>query len=68
MQREEAVEKLGQLLGKDLRVLAGELQVTVWKKTGKKNKGWAGHVIERYLGLPPRLPRRQVQQDPATPT
>ncbi len=25
--------------------------ITVWKD-GKKNKGWAGHTIERYLGLP----------------
>ena len=26
-------------------------QVTVWKD-GKKNKGWAGHTLERFLGLP----------------
>jgi DNA mismatch repair protein MutH len=25
--------------------------VTVWKE-GKLNKGWAGHTMERYLGLP----------------
>ena len=25
--------------------------ITVFKD-GKKNKGWAGYVIERYLGLP----------------
>jgi len=26
-------------------------KVTVWKD-GRLNKGWAGHVLERYLGLP----------------
>jgi len=31
--------------------LADELGVTVWKN-GKLNKGWTGHTIERYLGLP----------------
>jgi DNA mismatch repair protein MutH len=51
MEREEAVAKLKQLEGQDLRALAGEYQVTVWRGD-KKNKGWAGHVLERYLGLP----------------
>ena len=46
-----ALEKLQSLVGKDLRRLADELNVTVWRK-GKLNKGWAGHVVERYLGLP----------------
>ena len=31
--------------------LADELGVTVWKGD-KLNKGWVGHVIERFLGLP----------------
>lgn len=31
--------------------MAEGLGVTVWKGE-KKNKGWAGHVIERHLGLP----------------
>jgi len=31
--------------------LASQFGVTIWKGD-KKNKGWAGHVIERYLGLP----------------
>jgi DNA mismatch repair protein MutH len=51
MERSEAVQKLKQLEGKDLRLLADNYEVTVWK-AGKLNKGWAGHVIERYLGLP----------------
>jgi len=51
MKREKALELLQQLKGKDLRELANEYEVTVFKN-GKKNKGWAGHVIERYLGLP----------------
>jgi len=51
MEREEAIIRLKELEGKDLRQLANKFQVTVWK-SGKLNKGWAGHVIERYLGLP----------------
>ncbi|MCS7048138.1 MAG: MvaI/BcnI family restriction endonuclease [Verrucomicrobiae bacterium] len=51
MDRDEAVRKLKQLEGQDLRKLADEYGVTVWRGN-KKNKGWAGHVLERYLGLP----------------
>ena len=51
MQRNDAIRRLKQLIGKDLRQLADSYGITVWK-CGKKNKGWAGHVIERYLGLP----------------
>jgi len=51
LERIEAINKINQLLGKDLRELAKNYEVTVFKD-GKKNKGWAGHVIERYLGLP----------------
>jgi DNA mismatch repair protein MutH len=51
MERQKAYELLQQLKGKDLRVLANEYEITVFKN-GKKNKGWAGHVIEHYLGLP----------------
>ena len=39
------------LEGKDLRALADKHGITVWKE-GHINKGWAGHAIERYLGLP----------------
>ncbi|MBE7490160.1 MAG: hypothetical protein HS108_00130 [Planctomycetes bacterium] len=41
---------LQQLVGQDLRPLAERYCVTVWKND-KLNKGWAGHVIERHLGL-----------------
>jgi len=51
MEREEALKKIEELVGKDLRILADKYSVTVMKM-GKKNKGWAGHVIERHLGLP----------------
>lgn len=51
MERLEAIEKLRTLVGTDLRPLADTHQVTVWKE-GKKNKGWAGHTLERFLGLP----------------
>jgi DNA mismatch repair protein MutH len=51
MEREEAVKKIRELVGKDLRKLADVYGITVLRE-GKKNKGWAGHVIERYLGLP----------------
>lgn len=51
MEREAAVDRLKLLEGKDLVQLADEYGVTIWKGD-KKNKGWAGHVIERYLGLP----------------
>lgn len=51
MERREAIDRLKELEGHDLRNLAERYDVTVWK-SGKLNKGWAGHVIERYLGLP----------------
>ena len=50
MTRNEAITKLRLLVGKDLRLLADEYGVTVWKN-GRKNKGWAGSVLERFLGL-----------------
>jgi DNA mismatch repair protein MutH len=56
MERSEAIARIQLLVGTDLRSLAGELGVTVWRKgpDGRLllNKGWAGHTIERYLGLP----------------
>jgi DNA mismatch repair protein MutH len=51
MDRVDAIRRLKKLEGQDLRKLAVRYKVTVWKE-GKLNKGWAGHVIERYLGLP----------------
>lgn len=51
MERHKAIEKLTAIIGKDLRILADKFEVTVFK--GKNlNKGWAGQVLERYLGLP----------------
>lgn len=52
MDRDAAISKLNLLVNKDLRQLARELGVSVHGETGKTNKGWAGHVCERYLGLP----------------
>jgi DNA mismatch repair protein MutH len=49
--RAEALRRIRLLSGKDLRPLAEQYHVTVWKN-GHKNKGWAGQVIEQYLGLP----------------
>jgi len=57
MERAEAVSRLTTLVGQDLRQLADQLNVTVWSKDNKKNKGWAGHTIERYLGLAPNSSR-----------
>ncbi|MBN1538481.1 MAG: hypothetical protein JW908_17225 [Anaerolineales bacterium] len=51
MDRTDALNKISLIIGQDLRILANELNITVFKE-GKKNKGWAGQVIERYLGLP----------------
>ncbi|HKP45805.1 MAG TPA: MutH/Sau3AI family endonuclease, partial [Pyrinomonadaceae bacterium] len=49
--RNEALRLIRLLAGKDLRRMADEYRITVWKD-GRKNKGWAGQVVERYLGLP----------------
>ena len=52
MERVEALQRLSQLVGQDLRMLADQYKVIVCQEGGKKNKGWAGHTIERFLGLP----------------
>ena len=51
LDRKEAVRRINLLAGKDLRAMADEYKIPVWKN-GRENKGWAGLVIERYLGLP----------------
>ena len=51
MERNIALQKLQALRGQDLHHLAQKYEITV-NKNGKVNKGWAGHVIERFLGLP----------------
>ncbi|MDR0704926.1 MAG: hypothetical protein LBF88_08050 [Planctomycetaceae bacterium] len=52
MERAEAIEKLNQLVGQDLHELANKYDITISSPSGKVNKGWAGHVCERFLGLP----------------
>lgn len=53
MERQEAFEKLLLLQGRDFHELAREHGIEIVSPTtGKVNKGWAGHVLERYLGLP----------------
>jgi DNA mismatch repair protein MutH len=51
MDRSEAVALLRTLVGSDLVGLGNKYGVTIWKDT-RINKGWAGHTIERHLGLP----------------
>ena len=51
LDRKAAIRLINLLAGKDLRPMADEYQIPVWKN-GHENKGWAGLVIERYLGLP----------------
>ena len=51
LDRKEAIRRINQLAGKDLRTMAEEYKIPVWKN-GRENKGWAGLVIERFLGLP----------------
>jgi DNA mismatch repair protein MutH len=51
LDRKEAVRRINVLAGKDLRPMADEYRIPVWKN-GHENKGWAGLVIEHYLGLP----------------
>lgn len=52
MERREALARLRRLIGKDLRPLADRYGITVWKN-GRKNKGWAGQVLERTLDFGP---------------
>lgn len=52
MEREDALKRLRQLSGRDLHSLAQTYEVTVRTVSGSVNKGWAGHVCERYLGIP----------------
>jgi DNA mismatch repair protein MutH len=51
LDRKEAVRRINLLAGRDLRPMADEYRIPVWKN-GHENKGWAGLVIEHYLGLP----------------
>ncbi len=51
MERKEALKLLQKLKGKEFHQLAQQYNIPI-TKNGKVNKGWAGHVIERYLELP----------------
>ena len=59
MERQEAVQKLSTIVGQDLRRLADKYGVVVFKDGGGKDRGWAGQVLERHLGLP-----RNSSQEP----
>jgi DNA mismatch repair protein MutH len=59
MERSDALAQLKKLVGTDLCALALELEIPIHinvKIDGvlvpRISKGWAGHTIERYLGLP----------------
>ena len=52
--REAAIAELKKLIGQDLRPLAPKFGVTVFtdeKRHIGRNKGWAGQVLEQYLGM-----------------
>lgn len=51
MNRNEAIEKLQDIIGEDLVELAQQYGITLFKNTNK-NKGWVGHIVEHHLGLP----------------
>ena len=51
MSGSDALFRLRLLIGQDLRMIANQYDITVYRE-GKLNKGWAGHAVERYLGLP----------------
>jgi len=48
--RANAIKNLKKYVGKDLRKLAKQLEITTYE-TGKQNKGWKGLVLERLAGL-----------------
>ena len=52
LRRADALVQLRALEGADLRPLADAYELTVWRD-GKRNKGWAGQVVERFLGQRP---------------
>jgi len=52
MERNEAIYRLKELEGQDLHRLAVEFGITVLSRDGYVNKGRAGHVCGRHLGLP----------------
>ncbi len=53
LSRDEDLEKLKNLVGQDLRRLALQYGITVFKENAGFNKEWTGLVVERYLVLAP---------------
>lgn len=54
LNRDKAVSKLSELIGQDLRPLALKFGITVFRDGVNhlgRNKGWAGQVLQRHLGL-----------------
>lgn len=54
LNKEEAIVKLRELIEQDLRPLASKYGVTVFTDPANytgRNKGWAGQVLERHIGL-----------------
>ena len=56
LDRQDAMQRLEALVGRDLRPMATAYDITVWKD-GNRNKGWAGQVVEKYLGRSPNSDR-----------
>ena len=52
--RAVAMRNLKNAIGKDLRELAKQYNVTTYE-TGKQNKGWKGLALERVAGLMPNV-------------
>lgn len=52
MEREEALKRLNELVGREVHELAAHHRIPLRGASGKVNKGWAGHAFERHLGLP----------------
>jgi DNA mismatch repair protein MutH len=57
LDRRTARARLDELVGRDLRALAPLCGVT-FERDGQRNKGWAGQVVERFLGLGPDVRQR----------
>ena len=53
MKRELAIQRIREIVGREhnLHDLAVQYGVLV-HRNGRTNKGWAGHVVERHLGIP----------------
>jgi DNA mismatch repair protein MutH len=51
LERAKALTLLQTLVGCDLVGLGTKSGVTIWTRARTINKGWAGHTIERHLGL-----------------